>query len=58
MISIEDFLEDIVGKAMRGMGISIQQLANLADIPEIKIKKLDRSSVLRVIFGRRIVLAH
>ena len=42
MISIEDFLEDIVGKAMRGMGISIQQLANLADIPEIKIKELLR----------------
>ena len=40
MIGIEDFLEDIVGKAMRGIGISTHQLAKLANVSEAEINKL------------------
>ena len=40
MISIEDFMEDIVGKAMRGNRISIDQLSSLSNVPKGSIEEL------------------
>ena len=40
MISIEDFMEDIVGKAMRGNRISIDQLSSLSNVPKDSIEEL------------------
>lgn len=40
MISIEDFLEDIVGKAMRGQRISVQDLATKSGISSSSIAEL------------------
>ena len=40
MISIEDYLEDIVGKAMRGKGVSLDQLSDLSNVSKDSIKQL------------------
>ena len=40
MISIEDFMEDIVGKAMRGNRISIDQLSSVSNVPKDSIEEL------------------
>jgi len=40
MISIEDYLEDIVGKAMRGKGLSLDKLSDLSKVSKDSIKEL------------------
>ena len=40
MISIEDFVEDIVGKAMRGYKISVQELAAKSGASSTSIAEL------------------
>ena len=40
MISIEDYLEDIVGKAMRGKGLSLDKLSDLSNVSKDSITKL------------------
>ena len=40
MISIEDYLEDIVGKAMRGKGLSLDKLSDLSNVSKDSIKEL------------------
>ena len=40
MISIEDYLEDIVGKAMRGKRLSLDQLSDLSNVSKDSIQKL------------------
>ncbi|MBA4715892.1 MAG: MBL fold metallo-hydrolase [Verrucomicrobiales bacterium] len=40
MISIEDYLEDIVGKAMRGKRLSLDQLSDLSNVSKDSIQEL------------------
>ena len=40
MISIEDYLEDIVGKAMRGKGLSLDKLSDLSNVSKDSITEL------------------
>ncbi|MED5458086.1 MAG: MBL fold metallo-hydrolase, partial [Verrucomicrobiota bacterium] len=40
MISIEDYLEDIVGKAMRGKGLSLDKLSDLSNVSKESITEL------------------
>ena len=40
MIELEDFCEDIIGKAMRGMSITPPQLSTLSGVGEEHIKAL------------------
>ena len=39
-IPIEDFFEDILGKAMRGLGLSVAEAANRSGLPEQQIERL------------------